>query len=779
MGKESRPSRSTPDLEANDPTSITTSSDPHQLDRVAVDRTIAAKFDSGDSPLPPSSSETSAPLTTLLAPPTLPGGLGQLGEYRVLGVLGEGGMGLVLRGEDPRLNRQVALKVMHAHLAQRDEFRERFLREARAAAAIEHDHVVTIFQVGESNGVPFIAMPLLKGETLDARLKRVGRLSEAETLRIAYQIASALAAAHDRGLIHRDIKPENIWLEAKSGRVKVLDFGLARFDSAESELTRVGSVLGTPSYMSPEQSLGHELDGRSDLFSLGSLMYHLLAGQPPFQGTTLAAVLLAVINETPKPLETIRSDVSSETTALVGRLLAKAKEERPARAAEVVRRLAELIRKASRPDARASAPSVGDLKASLPVVRTAPQASATLRPRTAAPPKLPAGRAAILLGGGGIFFLLLLGIIVITIRNREGKETVIRVPEGVEIDVDAPPDSKVTIRQLDDDPEAEGEDGQSQPAGPVPSPSPTDSSNASDRASTVDAALDWIESVRGAIVLRDAAGKEHFIDYSVPAPPEGRTLPTGPFDCTFVSFLSADLDAVTDESIACLAALTEIESLSLPQCRRITDRGLDFLGSLSRLKYVDLSFVPVHDETAERLARLTRLETLRLNETSIGDAGFAMICAVDHPLKEVGLSPEMTDESVLHAAALPHLEILSIKPSQATERAFDAIGTMTKLKGLNIVGADDRMVRRCGSLDRLELLTLNLCEASPEAFRELSGMTGLQELNVRDSPRLTDRHLEVIAELRQLRALKAVNVPFGAEAIAAFDTARPGVLVER
>src|SRR5262249_11914335 len=192
--------------------------------------------------------------------------------------------------------------------------RQRFLREARAAAKIEHDHIVSIYQVGEDRGVPFLAMPLLQGESLNERLQREPRLLIAEVLRISRETAAGLAAAHERGLIHRDIKPANLWLEAPSppplapggergrgegGRVKLLDFGLARSAAESSHLTATGAILGTPAYMSPEQASGKVVDGRTDLFSLGCVMYRLTTGELPFKGSDPISTLMAVAMEQP------------------------------------------------------------------------------------------------------------------------------------------------------------------------------------------------------------------------------------------------------------------------------------------------------------------------------------------------------------------------------------------------------------------------------------------------------------------------------------------------
>src|SRR5262245_42026123 len=184
----------------------------------------------------------------------------RLGGYVLLQPLGQGGMGEVYLAVDAVLGRRVAVKVMRPDIAARPGFRDKFLREARAAAALQHDHVVPIYHVGEDGGVPFIAMPLLQGESLEDRLGREGRLPAAEVARVGREVAEGLAAAHAAGLVHRDVKPANLWLEAPGGRVKVLDFGLARPVEAGG-LTQSGAVLGTPQYMAPEQGDGRPVDG--------------------------------------------------------------------------------------------------------------------------------------------------------------------------------------------------------------------------------------------------------------------------------------------------------------------------------------------------------------------------------------------------------------------------------------------------------------------------------------------------------------------------------------
>jgi Protein kinase domain len=272
-----------------------------------------------------------------LAPPQGPGELGRLGPYRILKVLGTGAMGVVFLAEDPHLKRQVALKVMRPSLAANPEFHRRFLREAQLAAAIDHEHVVTVYQVGEDRGVPHLAMKLLQGETLEDRLRRAGgRLPLPEVLRVGREIAEGLAAAHARGLVHRDIKPANVWLEADRDRVKIVDFGLARGAGNDAQFTQAGAVIGTPAYMAPEQANAVEVDARCDLFSLGAVLYQAGTGELPFGGRDTLSVLSALATRTPPAPHRLAPSLPRAFSGLVMRLLAKDPADRPQTAREVV-----------------------------------------------------------------------------------------------------------------------------------------------------------------------------------------------------------------------------------------------------------------------------------------------------------------------------------------------------------------------------------------------------------------------------------------------------------
>jgi non-specific serine/threonine protein kinase len=305
-------------------------------------------------------------LRACLAPPQSPGEIGRLGEYRVLKVLGAGGMGVVFQAEDPKLHRHVAIKTMLPSAAVSATARQRFLREAQAVAAIEHDHIVPIFQVGEDRGVPFIAMPFLKGEPLDARLKRDKTLPVAEILRIGRQTAKGLQAAHAAGVVHRDIKPANIWLEREGGRVKILDFGLARAAADNTQLTQQGTFVGTPAYMAPEQASGKAVDGRCDLFSLGCVLYHLSTGRPPFMGCDPLSTLVSVTVDEPESPISVKPELPPELSDLVMRLLAKRPEDRLP-SAEAVEEALERIEKLTVTQA-------GELHKASPTLSPAPHA---------------------------------------------------------------------------------------------------------------------------------------------------------------------------------------------------------------------------------------------------------------------------------------------------------------------------------------------------------------------------------------------------------------------
>jgi serine/threonine protein kinase len=257
-----------------------------------------------------------------LSPSDDPRMMGRLGSYEIVGIVGQGGMGVVFKGLDPALNRYVAIKALAPHLAASGAARRRFAREAQAAAAVNHDNVVAIHGVAEWNGLPYLVMPYVRGESLQKRIDQQGPCGLSEILRVGLQIAAGLTAAHAQGLVHRDIKPANILLEDGVERLKITDFGLARAVD-DASLTRTGIIAGTPQYMSPEQARGEAIDSRSDLFSLGSVLYAMCTGRPPFRAETSYGILRRITDTEPRPIREVNPDIPEWLDGIIKRLLAK------------------------------------------------------------------------------------------------------------------------------------------------------------------------------------------------------------------------------------------------------------------------------------------------------------------------------------------------------------------------------------------------------------------------------------------------------------------------
>jgi tRNA A-37 threonylcarbamoyl transferase component Bud32 len=274
--------------------------------------------------------------------------LGRLGQYEIQEVVGHGGMGIVFKARDTKLQRVVAVKVLAPELAANATARKRFLREAQAAAAVSHDQIVTIHAV-EETPLPYLVMEFIDGQSLQEKLDRDGPLEVKEILRIGRQIAAGLAAAHAQGLIHRDVKPANILLQNGIQRVQITDFGLARAVD-DVGLTHTGLITGTPQYMSPEQAQGKSIDQRSDLFSLGSVLYAMCTGSSPFRAETTMGSLRRVCDETPRPVRELNADIPEWLAAILNRLLAKDADERFQTAQEVATLLEQHLAHLQNPD---------------------------------------------------------------------------------------------------------------------------------------------------------------------------------------------------------------------------------------------------------------------------------------------------------------------------------------------------------------------------------------------------------------------------------------------
>ncbi len=272
--------------------------------------------------------------------------LGQtISHYKIIEKLGEGGMGVVYKAEDLSLDRPVALKFLAPHLLSDDEGRKRFIREAKAAAALDHPNICTVHEIGEAEGRIFIVMAFLEGWPLSERIKE-GPLKLNEAVAIAEQIAHGLEAAHEKGVVHRDIKPANVMVTGigSQRQVTIMDFGLAQL-AEHSKLTRKDETLGTVAYMSPEQTMGADVDHRTDIWALGVVLYEMVSGQRPFKGHYDKAVMYSITSEEPEPLTALRTGVPMELEFIVGKCLAKAAEDRYGNADEIAKDLRTLAEK--------------------------------------------------------------------------------------------------------------------------------------------------------------------------------------------------------------------------------------------------------------------------------------------------------------------------------------------------------------------------------------------------------------------------------------------------
>ena len=249
-----------------------------------------------------------------------------ISHYKILSKLGEGGMGVVYKAIDTKLQRPVALKFLPSNSLGNEEAKARFLREARAAAALQHPNICTVHEIDEVDGRTFIAMAYLEGEELTKRIEK-GPLSVERLLDIAIQVARGLQEAHSKGVVHRDIKPANIMLTT-TGQAVLMDFGLAQVAAEASKLTREGTTVGTSAYMSPEQTSGEKVDHRTDIWALGVVHYEMATGQVPFQGHYEQAILYSILHEAPKPITALRTGVPPDLERITNKCLAKRAEER-------------------------------------------------------------------------------------------------------------------------------------------------------------------------------------------------------------------------------------------------------------------------------------------------------------------------------------------------------------------------------------------------------------------------------------------------------------------
>jgi len=269
----------------------------------------------------------------------------QVGRYQIVERIGRGAMATVYKAYDPEISRTLALKFLRQDLCVEEQHRSRFLREAKAAGGLSHPNIVTVFDVGEIQGRPYIAMELLDGTPLSEIMRPSAGIPIRDVVETGIQLARALDYAHGKGIFHRDIKPSNIMRLKDGNTIKVTDFGIARIDDAEdTQRTRAGTVLGTPQYMSPEQAMGEKVDGRSDLFSVGVVLYQLLGGHPPFEATSIVTLAHRIAREDPTPIEKLRRDIPPGLRRVIERCLKKSPDKRFQSGRELAMALAKVIR---------------------------------------------------------------------------------------------------------------------------------------------------------------------------------------------------------------------------------------------------------------------------------------------------------------------------------------------------------------------------------------------------------------------------------------------------
>jgi serine/threonine protein kinase/Leucine-rich repeat (LRR) protein len=659
-----------------------------------------------------------SPTLETLPPPQGPDEIARLAHYRVLKVLGQGGMGVVFLAEDTRLKRTVALKTMRPEVAADPQHRQRFLREARAAAKVEDDHIAPIYDVGEERGVPWLAMPFLKGESLDALLKRVKVLKPADAARLGAQVARGLAAAHAAGLIHRDIKPANIWVEpVGGGRARLLDFGLARDQSPERDrgdasLTRTGALIGTPAFMAPEQAEGQPLDARADLFSLGCVLYRAVTGRLPFQGDGILGTLAALATDTPPAPCEVDPEVPQPLSALIMSLLAKDPSARPASAAAVAAALDAIPEKPASP-----------VPTALPV---APRRRWRL-----------ATAAALLLALGGA---LAAGIVII-IKNKDGKELArVTLPEGVSAEIKQDGDSgkaKVDSVQLDPDRRA----------------------------------AEWVLSIGGTIKIR-LEGQEREIRAA-------KDLPVAPFEVAFVSlrdnqkvddaqlehfkgltslrWLELTDTGVSDAGLEHLKGLTNLTVLWLNNTR-VSDAGLVHLKGLTSLIHLELGGTRVSDAGLVHLKGLTNLTALWLGNSQVGDAGLVHLKGLTSLTHlELG-GTRVSDSGLVHLKGLTNLTELHLWNTRVSDAGLVHLKGLTNLMGLALGGTrvSDAGLEHLKGLTNLTFLWLGDTRVSDAGWVHLKGLTSLRSLEL-GGTQVSDAGLVHLKGLTNLRAILLSN----------------------
>jgi len=717
-------------------------------------------------------------------PPVKAGEVGALGPYRVITLLGRGGMGAVYAALDTRLERKLALKVMLPEFAADQAPRERFLREARAAGRIKHDNVVTIYEADERNGIPYIAMEFLEGYPLDEYLKKKGCPTIPQVIRIAAEAAAGLAAAHKTGLIHRDVKPGNLWLEAPHGRVKVLDFGLAKPVDAEVEVTRSGAVVGTPAYMSPEQAWAQKLDHRTDLFSLGAVLYRLCTGRLPFEGPTAMAVLMALGTEEPASVREVNPAVPEALAELIHQLLSKRADARPPSAEAVVKRLRAIGQALAAPRAQPLEQSMSQPPAvSVPIqVTLAPEANPfadidvsdtemdslkSAESSVVTPPparKKPGARWPWIATGFAAFLAIVGGAIVIIIRNKDGSETKIEVPDG----------ATVTVKDKDGKTLAQAGPGSKKPAA-VADPDR--------RAARYVLELGGSVGVNGeGQDLKTVAElpKNHFILDRVDLTEKKGLTDAGMANfegCKGLKALNLTHTQVSDAGLAHIKDCKALTAVWLIETK-VTDDGMAYLKDCKELTTIWLSNTQVTDKGLAHIKDCKDLANLYLDIPQGTDAG--LVFFKDCNVKNLSLmSMPITDAGLAQFKYFKNLNGLFLGATKVTDAGLAPFKDCKELNQLvlgytQVSDVGLAYFKECKNLNWLDVGTTKVTDAGLAPFKDCKELTELRLYETQ----VSDVGLAYFKDCKKLNQLNVKISKVTAKGLAEFHKAVPGCKIE-
>jgi serine/threonine protein kinase/Leucine-rich repeat (LRR) protein len=701
--------------------------------------------------------------------------IGRLGYYRVLKVLGKGGMGAVFLAEDPKLGRRVALKVMLPRIAAADPTaKERFLREARAAARLKSDHIVTIYQVDETNGVPYLAMELLEGQSLDVILRAGQPLSAAQIICIARDIARGLADAHDKGLVHRDIKPGNLWLEGTLDagvRVKILDFGLARAEQDDIHLTQSGAIVGTPAFMAPEQARGDKgVDARADLFSLGCVLYRLCTGEVPFKAETMIGTLMAVAMNDPVALTRRNESIPSELSQLITQLLEKDPSRRPKSARDVVARLNEIER-----SLRGS--QAGDATFGL----TTPGTSAPASSRVTTEREGYVGRGPLSPAFAGLLLAALCGLAAVIFFWQMPDGRVVRIEcddpsikvafEDGELKVTGAYKEPITLKpgKVDLRITRQGADGD-------------DFNFETDKliVNKGDKIVLKIEVLEGKVQIVQA-GKGVL---------DSKALPVEP-----APIAVADADRKAAEWVLSIGGKVQVNekrwihaTVDLPKYnfaltqvnlvgnKSVTDAGLAHCKDLKRVTSFNLDSTNVTNDGLEQLKGLERLSVLNLWATKVSDEGLVHLQGLQG-LKELGLGgrANVTDAGLLQLKSLKGLTHLYLDGTHVTNAGLLHLKDFKELTVLDLgaTAVTDDGIAHLTEIVGLTSLSLHhtaVTDVTPEKLKHVKAMA---TLNL-DDTKVTDKGLEQLQGLKALTLLYVRNTQVTSNGLDLIRAALPG-----